>query len=48
MTAVTLALSTGNWLLGGLVLLVGVIVPVVLVARHNKLLFASTGSKRSA
>ena len=46
--SVPLAISTGNWLLGALVLAVGVIVPVVLVARHNKLLFASPAAKRSA
>jgi len=40
----TLGFELSNWLAGLLVLVLGVIVPLVVVARHNRLFFGGGGA----
>jgi hypothetical protein len=47
-SAPSLDIATSNWLIGALILTVGVLLPLAAVARHNKLLFVSRPAKRSA
>jgi hypothetical protein len=47
--ATALELTTANWVLGALVLSVGVLLPLAIVARNNKLLFRTgPATKRSS
>ena len=43
-----LDVSTANWLLGALVLAVGVLLPIAAVARNNNIFGSQSSAKRDA